>query len=269
MSMPFGENSDIDNVGGGTGSSDGINPAWNEILQAIPEDAREQVIPHLKSWDTGVQNKIQSVHSEYAPYKFLKDENIQDEDVRIALGVVRAIQEDPQSVYNSLQESYGFGTKADQGAAGQNPDTSQQIDLSQLPQEVRDKLAHLEGGYNTMAEIMLQERNDREAAETAAKADAELNQTLAQLKTAHGNFDEGYVLAYMHQGMPGEQAVAAYNAMIEQKLIERSRPEAPKLLGSGGGGFPGNGKIDPTKLDAGQTKNLVAQYLAAQAANNK
>lgn len=235
------------------GGGNGVNPAWNDVLAVVPKDLHNQVIPHFRNWDSGVQQKIQSVHSDYADYKFLKENNVSAEDTRIALGILRAIQEDPKSVYDSLATSYGYG-QPEQG----QPEIPEA--LKGVPPEVLAQIEQLQGGYQTMAQILLQKQEQ----EQAAQADFQLDQELNALKKKHGNFDENYVLAYMQQGMPGDQAVKAYQQMVDQILADRSRPQAPKLLGSGSNGVPGDGRIDVRKLDPAKTKNLVIEMLKAQ-----
>lgn len=244
--------------GNSGGDNGGINPAWNDLLSSIPEDAHSKVIPHLRSWDSGVQQKLQQVHSDYADYKYLRENQISGEDTRIALGILRAIQEDPKSVYDSLAQSYGFGIPPEQG----KPEIPEA--LKNVPPEVMEQISQLQGGYETMAQILLQKQQE----EQAAQADMQLEQEMSALKQKHGNFDEGYVLAYMQQGLSGDQAVAAYNQMVDNLLAERNRPQAPKLLGSGSTGIPGDGRVDVRKLDASKTKNLVIEMLKASQQGN-
>jgi hypothetical protein len=238
------------------------NPAWNDLLSKIPEDMHGDVTPILQDWDKGVQDRFQKVHSEYEPYKLFKENNVGQEDIQTALGVLRAIQEDPETVYKSLAESYGFGgdsAKPEQGDPGTD------ANVNGLPPEVMAKMSELEKGYNLMAEMLLSQKQK----EDEAAQDESLKTEIAALKAKHGNFDEDYVLSHMLQGASPEDAVKNYNQMVERIMVERNRPEPPKLLGTSSGSFPGEGKIDVTKLNPAQTKNLVADWLAAQKANRQ
>jgi hypothetical protein len=238
----------------------GVNPAWNSLLEQIPEDLHSKITPQLKEWDSGVQQKIQSVHSDYADYKFLRESKVDPEDVRVALGVLRAIQEDPRSVYDSLASSYGYAETQNnnQPNSGQGKPES---DLSGLPPEVAEKLQRLEGGYDTMAQILL----ERQKQDEAHAADAELEKEFKQLKDKHGEFDENFVIAQMMQGLSGDDAVKAYQSLVDRVLTDRAKAPAPRLLGSGTASIPGEGKVDVRKMDSGQTKQFVTAYLAARA----
>lgn len=245
------------NDAGETGG--GINPAWNDLLGAIPEEHHQAVIPHLQQWDSGVQDRFQKVQSEWNDFGFLKENEITPEDTRVALGVLRAIQEDPRSVYDSIGESYGYvgegnsveteGENTGQGDAG----------IQGLPDGFLDEFNRMKSGYETMAQILL----DRQKADEEAEQDRNLQQEMDSLKKQHGNFNEQFVTAQMLSGMSAEDAVKAYKGLVENILEENSRPPAPRLLGNGGGGIPGEKPLDPTKLDSAQTKKLVADYLAA------
>jgi vacuolar-type H+-ATPase subunit I/STV1 len=234
----------------------GINPAWNDLLEKIPQDLHSQITPQLKDWDSGVQQKIQSVHSDYADYKFLRENKVDPEDVRVALGVLRAIQEDPRSVYDSLATSYGYN-EAQQNSGQGKPES----DLSGLPPEIAEKLQRLEGGYDTMAQILLEKQKQDEA----NAADVELEKEFKQLRDKHGEFDENFVIAQMMQGLSGDDAVKAYQSLVDRVLTDRAKAPAPRLLGSGTASIPGEGKVDVRKMDSGQTKQFVSAYLAARA----
>lgn len=249
--------------GGNEGGEISINPAWNDLLGVIPEDLHEQVTPHLQNWDRGVQDRFQQVQSEWQDYGFLKENNITPDDTRIALGILRAVQEDPESVYNSLAETYGFGGET---VTEENPGTDQGgAEGFSLPPEISKRLESLQSGYDAMAQILLQKQQEEEQ----QKQDADLQNEIDGLKKQHGNFDESYVLAYMNNGMSGEDAVKAYQNMVERIQTENARPKPPVLLGSSGGGVPGEKPIDPTKLNSQQTKSLVADFLRAHQQANQ
>src|SRR5215510_10893077 len=82
----------------------GINPAWNELLSQIPEDKYSEVTPILDKWDKGVQQRFKSVHDQYAPYKPFMDSGIGTEDINFALGLLNAVQTEPDKVMKALQE---------------------------------------------------------------------------------------------------------------------------------------------------------------------
>lgn len=252
------------------------NPAWSPFLEAIPEDLHEKVTPVLKEWDSNFQGQVQKVHSEYEPYKFLKEDGVSGDDVRMAIGIMNAIQDDPEGVYKSLGENFGFNTAANnagtqnagntgQGGSGQGNQDNAAAIAAQLPPEIRAELDRLNKGHETMAQIILREQEKQQEADR----DTALQNELQQLKEKHGDFNDRFVLGHMATGTSGEEAVKAYQEMVQQIRTEDRRPKPPKLLSSGNAGIPGTGKVDVTKLDGKATKELVIQYLRDSKAANQ
>lgn len=254
---------EITETGTGTNEDVNLNPAWNDLLSVIPEDVHSEVIPHLQNWDRGVQDRFQNVQSEWSDYGFLKENEISPDDTRIALGLLRAVQEDPENFYKSLQEAYDFGGTVETDNDGETGQGG--TEALNLPPEVLQRLDGLENQNKMMAEILLSQKEEREKADQ----DATLQNELKTLETQHGKFDERFVLAYMQNGMSGEDAIKQYQDLVEKVKLDNARPPAPRLLGSNSGGMPGERPVDPTKLDDSQTKSLVANYLKALNQSNQ
>lgn len=263
---------DIDSDNGSQqAESESVNPAWNDVLNVIPEDVRESVIPKFREWDSNFQTQVQKVHSDYEPYKFLKEDGIAGDDVRMALGIMNAIQDNPEQVYKSLGENFGFnsvdagatnGSISGQGVSGQGNTEAGDFNL---PPEVQKQLERLQTGHDTMAQIILAEQRKQED----AQRDAALKDEMDQLEQKHGKFDKGFVLSHMAQGASSQQAIEAYQNLVEQIRSDDNRPKAPRLLSSGGAGIPGQGKVDVTKLSDAATKDLVSNYLRDARASNQ
>src|SRR6187399_3584926 len=121
-------NNGTDNTGetgydGGQAQGTGNNPAWNKFLEVVPQDLHEKVTPLLQKWDSGVQDRFNKVHSEYEPWKGLKESGVDPELAQFGVNLVSALQNDPQMVFKALQEHYGFNTPtppADNSGQGQS-----------------------------------------------------------------------------------------------------------------------------------------------------
>ncbi len=267
-------------LGDGSGFDGGINPAWNEALEHIPDDVRDNVLPVFKKWDDNFQGQVQKVHSEYEPYKEFKEGNVAPDDIRMALGIAQALSDNPRQVWETMANSYGWETGGASGGAGNSSETGQGSSEQnvqnqgaqnnsgagfELPDSVREQLNKLQTGQETMAQIILQKQQE----EQQKLEDAQLQEQIADLKKQHGNFHEGFVLSQMHLGVSGEDAIKAYNSMIQEAMTERNRPQAPRLLAGGNGsGIPGERRMDPAKMSTGEVNAEVANYLcAAKAAN--
>lgn len=234
-------------------SPQGGNPAWESLLGEIPEDLHEKITPHLQEWDRGVQQRFAS----YEPYKEFLDGGVDAENLRMGLGLLQAIEQDPKSVYEALGQQFQLQKKEPEQPAGIPPE------LEGLPpaaikriQEMEEKYNNLFQGHEAIAQKLV---NDDRAAEEA-REDQILDRKMSELREKYGEYDEGYVLAKMHAGMKPEDAVESWNQLVDG-IVANRRPPAPKILGNGSVAMPGDKKIDVTKLGPKDTKNLVAQML--------
>lgn len=245
-----------------TETSGGVNPAWNDVLNVIPKELHQQIIPHFQKWDSGFNSQLQKVQSQYEPYKayepFVQNQ-IPIEEVQQGYGLLRAIYEDPSKVITAIQQA--FNLEQQEIANEQQEVTNEQF--GNIPEHVAAQLQRQEQMLNTMAQIMMQQRNQQLAVSEGQK----LDKILADLHKEHGEFNEEIVLqlAAQRDGDIGA-ALQAYQTAIQQEAARRNAPRAPRLL-SPGGSAPSN-VIDPRKLNSQDTIKLVVDTLKANAANN-
>lgn len=233
------------------------HPAWDNVLNIIPEEFHDQVKTHFQQWDKGVEDRFSEVHSKYDPYKDFVENEVDASQLKMGLGILQAIEQDPKQVYEALAQQFNLsGAPDEQGNTDNVP-----AEYADLPPAVVKRLQDLERGYETVAGQL---NKDLEAKQQAAE-DQKLEQTLAGLKAKHGDFHEGFVLAQMLQGAKPDEAVQQWNTLREEITIQARRPQAPKILGGGGVGIPGEQRLDVKKLDPKGTKDLVAQMLAQAA----
>jgi hypothetical protein len=230
------------------------NPAWQPILDALPTSLHEVVMPQLKEWDRGVNQKFQEIHGEYEPYKAYKDfvENQVDPDVlRSALGLYTTAEQNPRAVWEAIGEHYGYNSPEAKAAAEEM--IAAETDTYEDPETARIK--ELENSVKTLADTIENER--RQQAE--AQVEAEFKQTLSDLSEKYGKFDETFVLTQVAAGQEIEDAVKNYHALVDQIKQEANKP-APKVLGSGSSAVPVE-RTDVTKMSGAERRSLVTQVL--------
>lgn len=99
------ENTDTgDNNSEPDNSGESRNPAWDPILNLIPEQLHSQVIPHLSKTD----KHVQELQQRYAPYKGIIEQGVSPDAITNSLTLARAIQENPQAVYDEMREQFGL-----------------------------------------------------------------------------------------------------------------------------------------------------------------
>lgn len=228
----------------------GGHPAWQEILDAVPEDYRDALRPTLEKWDKGVQARFQSLHSKYEPLKPYLDEA---DKLEMGMNLLRRIEEDPRAVYDLMAATYNFaeqGATEDEGTMSEltfDPDSVDPAVLQQMQalQEQQDRLAQ---------QLAEQQQRDEEE-ENRAQLDA----YVSWLHEEHGEFDDDYVITLLANGIEGPDAVQRYNDIVAKAAGAPATPPAPKVMPSGGG-VPSRA-IDPTKLSSSETKDLVTEML--------
>lgn len=239
----------------------------NEFLEGILAEVdpahRPIVEPYLGKWNAGVTRRFQDLHGELQPWKEL---GADPETVQQALSLMEQIDTDPQGVLALLQEAIeemtgGQGQQQPpQGAQGQQA-PGQEGQQSTLPPEFQ-QLQERFGTFETVLEAMAEQILDQRSSEQEAQEDQQLDQYLGLLKQEFGDYDEHYVIAKMMAGVDGAEAVKQYQAAIQGQVNSRARqPNVPPVLG-GGGSIPQGGK-SVTDASKKETKNLVAQILAA------
>lgn len=243
-------------------NSPGVNPAWNEVLDVLPQQFHGMVTPKFQAWDQSAQQRIEGIKSQYADYEAFREHGIAGEDIQQALRLAQAIEQDPEGVYKALAEAHKFGqTTEEVTPVEENTDGAPQYSL---PPDYEK----LQSGVEIMAQMMLEQQE----AQTAAEAETQLDAELAAAKQKYGDFNEVHVLPYISHGLDNglsvEQSVEAFMQMKNSLLQTNPRPFAPTIMGgnaSGQGvGLPTQ-QVDVAKLSDKDTRSLVVQYLEAAA----
>lgn len=269
-------------VQGDPNNAPGPNPAWNDVLNGIPAEYHQMLTENFTKWDQAAQQRIETANAQvkqYEPYKAFVENQIPPDELENGLRLMYEVQTNPQDVWNALGKAYnltpGELQQVQQQAANQGiTDPNQLIPGSQvgqgnaggIPQQQQQQAAYqdprvdeLRKGIELVSQIVLQDQQ----AKQAAAADLALDNELKTLADKHGEFDQGYVLALMNNGMEGDDAVKAFQN-LRTGILQGGQSFAPQVIGSssGGTGYPSQA-IDPTKLDDKGTRSLVQQMLDA------
>lgn len=252
--------------GGGSETSESLNPAWNSLLEKLPGALHPMVTPELKSWDQKFQEQLQQVHSQYEPYKPLIENQVPAESLQQAWQMFNLMNENPQLVFDQMKEYYGFGQDG-QGPQEQQPNNPEEngfdfnnpeADITQHP-----KFQELAQNQQMLAQFLVEQQQQ----EATKQAEAQLDQEISTVKEKYPHLDELQLLQVATGGnMSITQAAEQLNAMREQWLTESRRP-APQVF-SGGSTVPAQQQPDPTKMSSKQTRETVAAILQAQAEGN-
>lgn len=252
---------------------DGKNPAWDPILNLIPQEFHGMLTPELKKWDDVYRSKEQELQ-EFEAYKALAENKVDPDLIDQALYVMQQLQTNPQEVLDLAIESFDLPYVKNgqvQEMADETPGTSEWedlgLDITKHPQFVAMAQA-LEQVQGTITQQ--QEETQRQ------KQERELNEYMENLhKDKEGNrveFDDIYVAALISAGLDGETAVKQYQQTIQSAVsaaMQANQPavgtpsNVPAVLGGGAGSGVG---VPSTPTNYGEMKNkdlnsLVQQYL--------
>lgn len=241
-----------------------VNPAWNDVLNVLPEQFHPIVTPHFQRWDNSAQQRIEQANAqlkEWEAYQPLREHGISMEDVTNGLRYMQAINQDPRAVWQALGDAYGLTAEQAQQAVEGNEGEEDPYAA---------QFAELQNGLNVVAQHQLQQAEVKARAE----AEAELDNQLAQIKSAIGdNYDEGYTLWLLNSDLSVEQAIAAHSDMVNRLLQQNPRPFAPNVMGANSGGGMGAGipsqQIDPRTMTSNQSKQAVIAMLQAAQQQNQ
>lgn len=229
-------------------------------LEGIDDpEVLEKLDPYVRKWDAGVTRRFQELRSQLRPYQELGD----PDELSQAAQLYQVMSQDPERVYNALAEALGKAQQEAQQRGNETPEPQRQQgeqDHLELPPEVQERLDRYETVLNHLAQNHLESQKQTQQ----QREDAELEEYLSNLKTEFGDYDESYVLSQMMTGKSGEEAVKAYQSLIEQNARKVNQAgQAPPVLS--GGGSHAQQPINPGELSNKDTQSLVANLMAQAA----
>lgn len=227
----------------------GGNPAWNDVLQHIPEDKRGEVVPKLQEWD----KNFQDVQSKLAPWKEFIDRGVDPDTADLGVNVLNTIENNPQAAYEAIGKHLGISTQQAKEAV-EDLQEDQKAAAQAGSGITSEQYESLKKQSDAMAQIIIANRQQEEI----TAEEQQLDQELTALKKEKGDFPEQEIIyRMMHGDMSAQDAYDDY-VKFEEDLFKQRR-QAPRVL-SGGGMIP-QPKVNVNELDRKGTKDHVAQLL--------
>lgn len=246
------------------------NPAWADIQSELDPISFSKIQPKLKEWDAGVQQRLSSVSEKYKWADEIANAGYQPEQVTMALQAARMLNEQPEVMYQKLQE---FLT-----ANGRLPQNQQEMSEAMEDDEDEQddpRLAALAQQQEQMQQFLIMQENQR----MQAQADQELENEISQLKSKHPEFDDFDIQEIISraalkaqmaasrgiQQIPTlEEAAQDYTSNVRNRILSAKRPgdSAPRLMPTSGG-VPASGVAPGTMggLSNKQTEDLLAELV--------
>lgn len=194
------------------------HPAWQELLNKIPESLHELVRPVFQEWDQGVQKALEAKTTElkkYEPYKQFVDNNIEPDWLAEAADFAYNFQTDPKAVIENANKVWNLGYNLDGTPAsgqqqndGNDPlfgEEDENMDITKHPQfaQLMQQVGQMQ---NSLQEFTSRDEQQRQLQEH--------EQFIKGMHEAHGDFDDNYVTALMANGSSFPQALEQYQNLI-------------------------------------------------------
>ena len=244
----------------GQAQGSGVNPNFQPLLNDLPQDLHAKVLPHLQQWDKGVNDRFEKLQSGYAPWKPVLSSGATPEMVNNGLALMNLLDTNPEALYRALVDNYKFGQQQDPGAGqGQTP-PNQQAPADEIPDYVKslqNQYGQMEQNFTTLAQHVLEQRRQ----EAEAREDRALVNEFEAAHKSIGEFDDEWVKArcLANLNLSVEQAGKMYQDWYNGIVAKTGA--RPIITGSSGGGVPGQGSIDVTKLNGAQTRSLAVDMI--------
>jgi hypothetical protein len=244
-----------DPSGQGSGETPGYSELAQSILKDVPDEHKSLLEPYMKRWDAGTTRRFQDLSNKYKHYDSLG----WDEETSQYMGAVyQALMEDPQRLYDALGSELGAGTQEQKvESAGET-----QQDFQGLPPEFQTQWDQTQQVLQALAQyVMDDQRTKQETVE-----DGEFDNYLGLLKQEYGEFDEGFVISRIANGMDGEAAVSEWNNLINshmEKLNQSTQHLPNTVLSSAGGGAVSQGEQQSiADIPGKDIRQLIANVLS-------
>jgi hypothetical protein len=254
-----------------------VHPAHEKLLAELPEAWHAKVTPYLQEQDKYYQKEMEK----FTPFKRFADDGITADLIEGGLGIARAIDEDPVTLYNNLQKylrDQGLLTEEAKQAAVEIMEQESGSDFEDMfnGEKIPAALQREIDALKAKTEEVDSWKNEQEFAKMQAEAENELETDMNTLKQAH-NITEAHEIAIydlMNAALSaGREITVAQAAQQLQQMVgafpaPQSGEPAPTVIGSAGGaGVPSINMAIP-KDDKGK-KEMMTQLFEEYQRNNR
>jgi len=243
-----------------------VHPAYEKLLQEIPEAWHSKITPHLQEQDRYFQQQLEK----YSSFKNFVDQGISPDVINGGLNLANAIEQNPLEVFNSLKDYLTEQGMLEADAQKMAEEIVSNESEGEIPSELRKELDELKS-FKTQQEERFQAI---ELEKATAEAAVELDRDMATLKSQYTLTEAHEVAIYnlMNASLNAGKAISVAEAAKQlQQMVGNFAPvggsaNAPTVVGaSGGAGIPAQDLSVP-KTDAGK-KEMLAKMFAEYNAN--
>lgn len=222
-----------------------VHPAYEKVLAELPEAWHGKIIPHLQEQDRNFQQQLEK----FTPFKEFIDDGISADIIKGGLGLARAIDEDPVTIYNNLakylkdqglvaEDAKAAAKDMMEEASGEDFETI--FEDEKVPAALKKELDAL----RSKTEEVENWRNEQELAKETEIQMAQMDADMAELRSKHTISEAHEIAIYdlMNNALGAGRTITVADAAKQlsemiggfQSVATQSEP-APTVIGSGGG----------------------------------
>lgn len=223
-----------------------VHPGWDKMLAELPEAWHDKVAPFLIENDKNVQKQLE----QYTPFKEFLDDGISPDIIKGGLGLARAIDEDPVTIYNNLakylkdqgllaEEAKAAAKDMMEEAAGEDFETI--FEDEKVPAALKKEIDALKA----KTEEVESWRNEQELAKETEIQMAQMDSDMAELRSKHTISEAHEIAIYdiMNNALGAGRTITIADAARQlsdmiggfQSATATAAEPAPTVIGSSGG----------------------------------
>lgn len=246
-----------------------VHPAWDKMLNELPEAWHSKVAPYLQEHDKNVQSQLEK----FTPFKEYVDQGVSADLIASGINLARAIETQPLEVFSSLRdyliEQGAMPAEAAQQAAEIMEDQSgQEVEdiFDTVPKELRSKIDELEEFKSRQEQLMYEQEMEKATAQYTSELEAEM----ATLRQSYQITEQHEIAMYdlMNAALnAGREITLADAAKQLQGMVGTFQPvgatssePAPMIVGSAGGAGVLAPNIGVPKDDRGKKEMLAKMF---------
>lgn len=223
-----------------------VHPAYEKLLNELPEAWHAKVTPYLQEQDKYFQQQLEK----YTPFKEFVEDGISADIIKGGLGLARAIDEDPVTIYNNLakylkdqgllaEEAKAAAKDMMEEASGEDFETI--FEDEKVPAALKKELDALKA----KTEEVENWRNEQELAKETEAQMAQMDAEMADLRAKHTISEAHEIAIYdiMNNALAAGRTISIADAAkllsdmiggFQSASAPASEP-APTVIGSSGG----------------------------------
>lgn len=223
-------NAAVEGQGGNVQPPNSGHPAWQEYLADVPPALQPTVQAAFQKWDANVQQRLQEVHTQYAPlkvYQPLADNKIPLQYIGQALQFAQELENNPKELFNSMNTKLDLGFVSAEEAQRQAPATDDpfsdfgETDITQHPQ-----FKTLMETVNKMQQTFEEQQSQQAEEEEVTQFEAYLDSLVAGTPLENNTDAKVMITAFMsNSDMDGAAALTKVQGMLVQGLTNQATTE--------------------------------------------